>query len=159
MPNISFQNVVLRSLSRDRKGGRAAFTASLTAHVCRAMEWNEEIPDCLTKARPEGELIASEVRLTPGQKDLEKHAVELGISQIDGFEIVRRELESSRGKGHRLELRFNVHFTDSAGCAALEQYLQTIGEGKSKLSMLYQKQAKQESLISEEQAADTASEG
>jgi hypothetical protein len=122
------------------------------------MEWNQDIPECLTKANPEGELVASAVELIPDQKDMAKQAVSLGVCKVNGFEIVRRELESSRGKGHRLELRFNLGFQDTDGCRRLEQYMLTIGESKGKLNVSYQKKAQQESLISDEQAAATAEE-
>lgn len=158
MPNVTFTNTILRNFGRDLKTGKAGFTASLTNHVCKAMEWSADIPDCLAKASPEGELIASSVELVPEQKDLAKQAVSLGASQVNGFEIVRRELEGSRGKGHRLEVRFTVNFQDADGCRRLEQYLMTIGQGKGKLNISYQHKPKQEQLISDEQAADTTRE-
>jgi hypothetical protein len=156
MPNVTFNSAVLRSFSRNGKGGSAAFTTNLTAHVCKAMDWNPEIPDCLTNAKPEGELVASSVELIPEQKDMQKQAVSLGVCNVTGFEIVRREMEGNRGKGHRLELRFSVGFQDANGCARLETYMQTIGAAKGKLNVSYQRKAQQESLISEDQAADTA---
>lgn len=158
MPNVSFPSAVLRSFSRNGKGANAAFTTSLTQAVCKALEWTHDIPDCLTNARPEGELVASSVELIPEQKDMVKQSVSLGVAKVNGFEIVRRELEGNRGKGHRLELRFNVGFSDADGCRRLEQYMVTIGEAKGKLNVSYQKAAKQESLISEEQAEATTEE-
>lgn len=158
MPAITFQSAILNSISRKGKEGSASFTTSLSQAVCKALEWDGNIPDCLASAKPEGELMASSVELAPDQKDLSKHAVSLGVSHIKGFEIVRRELESSRGKGHRLELRFNVKFSDDDGCGRLERYMLTIGEGKGKLAISYQKKAQQESLISDQQAADTTEE-
>jgi len=155
MPNITFTEVELKSFKRTRKEASAAFTAALTKTVTNAMEWPEEVPDCFTGATPEGLLVASSVELTPSQKDLEKLAVNLGVSNVNGFSIVRRELESKRGKGHRSELHFVVTFTDANGCARLERYLAAIGAGKSRLAVSYQKQAEQEQLISEEQAEDT----
>ncbi len=127
MPAITFQSAVLNRISRKGKEGRASFTTSLSQAVCKALEWDGNIPDCLAS-----------------------------VSHIKGFEIVRRELESARGKGHRLELRFTVGFSNDDGCARLERYMLTIGEGKGKLAISYQKQAVQDKLISEEQAQDTA---
>lgn len=158
MPNVSFTSAVLRSISRNSKGGNAAFTTSLTQAVCKALDWSIDIPECLTNARPEGQLVASSVELVPDQKDMARQAVSLGVSNVSGFEIVRRELEGNRGKGHRLELRLNVGFNDSDGCARLEQYMMTIGQGKGKLAVSYTRKAEQERLISEEQAEDTTEE-
>ncbi len=158
MPNVSFNSAVLRSFSRNGKGGNAAFTTSLTQSVCKALDWSLDIPECLTNAKPEGKLVASSVELVPDQKDMAKQAVSLGVSSVSGFEIVRRELEGNRGKGHRLELRFNVGFADDNGCARLEQYMMTIGEAKGKLSVSYQRQAQQERLIDEDQAEDATEE-
>lgn len=158
MPNVSFTSAVLRNISRNGKGGNAAFTTSLSQAVCKDLDWSHDIPECLTNAKPEGELVASAVELIPEQKDMVKQSVSLGVSKVSGFEIVRRELEGNRGKGHRLELRFNVGFQDSDGCRRLEQYMMTIGEAKGKLTVSYQRKAEQEKLISEEQAEDTTEE-
>jgi hypothetical protein len=133
---LVFTSAVLESFSRRMNGGTATFSASLSKPVCKALKW-DDIPDFLAGATPDGDLHAVEATLTPVEDGLKKHKIGLSINQVHKFEIVRLELEGKKGKGHRLELRFNVKFTDTRGCEKLEKYMQTIGEGKGQLSVTY----------------------
>lgn len=148
---IQFTSAVLHSFSRNGKGGSATFSSSLTRDVCRAMDWPTDYSiDWLTKARPDGDLHATTAELVPNEKGLKKQAKNLDVSRVNGFEVIRLELESSRGKGHRLELRFTVSFPDLEGCRKLEEYMAVVGEGKSTLNVSY---TKQQSLIPDEVTA------
>jgi hypothetical protein len=154
---VKFVKAALLEFGRNRKGGVASFECSFTEHVCKAMEWSPDVPDCLKSAKPEGELQAESVELTPEQKEMAKHSLVFSVARIDDFEIVRRELDSARGKGHQLKLRYKIHFQEPDGCARLELYQQTIGEGKGTMKVSYQRVAKQEDLtLSEEQREATA---
>lgn len=141
MPDITFTSAVLQSFSRSTSGGVAKFTAALTSAVCKALDW-EEIPDFLTGATPEGDIAASEAKLTPSDKELLKHAIVLGVQRVNKFQITRLELEGKKRKGHRLEVRFDLHFPDLKGCWKLEQYLLTVGDRKGSLTVQYAKQQK-----------------
>lgn len=152
MPQLTFTDCTLRGFGRTTKGAHADFTAKLTIAVSKALEWDGDLPTCFRTAKPDGELTASSVALTPDQKDMVKHAVSLGVARVNGFEIVRRELENQRGKGFRLELRFSVEFQEDGGCAALERYMLTLGESKGRLAVGYTRTAKQGSLLKEEEA-------
>lgn len=157
---ISFQSCVLLSLARNGKGGAtASFSSSLTDSVCSAMGW--AVPsDCFTSATPEGELQCESVELVPAQQEMRKHSVSIGVARVSSFELLRREMEGKRGKGHTLELRFKVSTSESGICARLERYMETIGQGKGKMAVSYQKQAQQEDLPiqDEERAEATAKE-
>jgi hypothetical protein len=140
MPSkITFSSAILRSFSRKPTGGTANFSASVTNEVREALGWTE-IPDCLTGATPEGDLAATSVDLVPTDKELTMHRVGLDVSRVHKFEITRLELEGKKGKGYRLELRFQVDFTDTKGAQKLERYMLTLGEGKGKLTVSYTKQ-------------------
>jgi hypothetical protein len=52
--------------------------------------------------------------------------------------------EGKKRKGHRLEVRFDLHFPDLKGCWKLEQYLLTVGDRKGSLNVQYAKQQKLE---------------
>jgi hypothetical protein len=134
---ITFTSAVLESFSRSGSGGRAKFSAALTDKVRSALGWTGEIPDYFTGGTPEADLHAVEAELVPNEKQLHKHRVGLSIQQVHRFELVRLELEGKKGKGHRLELRFDVKFGDTRGCEKLEKYMQTIGEGKGSLTVTY----------------------
>ncbi len=119
-----------------------------------------------TSAKLEGRLAATHAHLQPKDGELGKWQIEFDATSVDGFEGIRFEVEGKRGKGHRLELNFKVHFADKTACAALEAYMTTMGEGKGVLTVNYVEQpkqgelpmedGKQERLISKDQAADTA---
>lgn len=168
MDKLTFTSAQLLGFSRDAKGGTATFSCSMNANVEKAMGWTDA-PSWLTGGNLEGELAASIVQLVPDDGSQHRHQMQLDVSRINGFNLVRRELEGTRQKGHRHELRFKVHYSDVKGARKLEEYILTCG--KSKVVVSYTKQAvqadlpgteidepedAQEQLISEEQAADTA---
>lgn len=168
MDKLTFTSAQLLGFSRDASGGIATFSSSLNSHVEKAMGWTD-IPACATGATLEGELAASIIQLIPNDGELRRHEVQLDVARVNKFKVVRLELEGTRQVGHRQELRFTVQFSDVKGARKLEEYILTCG--KSKVVVSYTKQAvqadlpgteinepddAQESLISEEQAADTA---
>lgn len=140
---ITFTAVQLRKFSRDSSGGKAEFSSSLTASIIKKMDW-VEMPECLTGGKLEGELNAISLDLEPKDEALRRHKIQLDISAVNKFNTVRLELEDSRGKGHRTELRFKVKFTDVKGAGKLEAYMLTCG--KSTLVVSYEKQAQQADL-------------
>jgi hypothetical protein len=165
MPDtIKFTGVILKSFSRKpASGGVAAFRSNYpTEGTCKAMGWGG-MASGQTSANLEGRLAATHADLQPKDSELGKWQIEFDATAVDSFEGVRFEVEGKRGKGHRLEMNFKVHFADKTACAALEAYMTTMGEGKGTLTVSYVKQTaieleddKQERLISESQAKDTA---
>lgn len=153
---MTFQGVVLLSFARNKKGAHATFSSTYTENVAKAMEWPVSVPEVLMAGKPEGELVCENLELIPAQVEMKKHTVSLGVCQVGSFQFVRRELEEQRGKGHRTELRFVATFTDAEGCRRLEQYLLTIGDKKGRITVSYQKQAKQEDLLPAEEQAEGA---
>ncbi len=140
---ITFTSVQLRKFSRDSSGGKAEFSSSLTSSIIKKMDW-VEMPECLTGGSLEGELNAINLELEPKDEGLKRHKIQLDIATVNKFHTVRLELEDSKGKGHRTELRFKVKFTDIKGAAKLEAYMLTCG--KSTLVVSYEKQAQQADL-------------
>lgn len=137
---IQFNRVVLNSFSRDGKCGTASFTAQLTDAIIKTMKW-EPCPESFTGGDPEGELAAKQAGLVPSEKALSMHRCVLSIQTVYKFEIVRRELEGKRGKGHRFDLKFKVDFDDLKGCKKLEQYMLTLSGAEGSLTVQYEKQA------------------
>lgn len=144
---LQFVSAQLKSFGRDRKGGYAVFAASFTKTVCDVMGWSG-FPEGAQSVKLEGDLHATHAKLTPKEKPLIKHAVDIDINEVSGFQVLRLELEGHKGKGWRYELRFEVGFNGAAGCRQLEEYMMTIGEGKSTLLVSY---SKQQPLIPEEE--------
>lgn len=137
---IKFNKVVLDSFTRKGKIGTASFTAQLTDSIIEAMNW-EPCPESFTGGDPEGELSAKQADLVPSEKALSMHRCVLSIQTVYKFEIVRRELEGKRGKGHRFDLKFKMDFDDLKGCKKLEQYMLTLAGAEGSLTVQYEKQA------------------
>ena len=153
MPSkVTFTSARLESFSRSTKGGIAQFSAAWNKKAADALEWSE-LPDSVSGADLDGDLAASILELTPSDKPLAKHAIELDITRVHKFEAVRLELEGKQGKGHRLEVRFKVSFVAAAACELLESYMLTVGEGKSTLTVSYAKQGSLALTPEQQQAA------
>ena len=148
---ITFSSATLLGFSRNGKGGKAHFSSSLTQEIQRALAWSE-IPDCATGATLEGDLHATTAELVPNEAALKKHSLELDVARCHKFEVIRLELGWKKGKGYRNELRFDFVFHDVRGARKLEEYILTVGEGKSKLTVSYVKQEVLPGAQSEEAA-------
>lgn len=130
---IRFTGVELDKFARDGKGVTATFSATFTSDVQAKMNWTE-IPECLTGADLEGELACISLTITPSERALSKHEIDLDLAQIHSFKTVRREIEGKKGKGHRTELWLKVFTTDMKGARKLEEYMLTAGKSTIRAS-------------------------
>lgn len=137
---LQFTSAVLKSFGRDKNGGHAVFAANyLPKSSCDELGWGG-ISAGAQSVKLIGELHATHAILIPKEKPLAKHKIDFDINEVSDFQAFRLELEGSKGKGTRLELRFKVHSAAVSMCRALEEYMMTIGEGKSTLQISYVKQ-------------------
>lgn len=139
---LQFPTVVLKSFGRAKAGGHATFTSTFPKSIGDHMGWTG-FPSGATSVKLEGELHATSMTLTPKEGPLSKWAVTFDINKISAFQAIRLESEGSRGKGHRIELRFEVSFADNEGCRYLEEYMTNIGDAKATLDVSYTKAAEQ----------------
>ena len=142
---LSFTGITLKSFSRDKKGGKASFSANLSNTVKKKMGWGET-PEWETSGNPEGALAGLRMKLGMSGTLTDKWEISIDISTVDGFSWVRKELKGKRGKGKRLELHFNVKFMDDKGCQYLEEYMLTVPEGKGTMEVLHNPAAIQPTL-------------
>lgn len=142
MPEIiAFTKAVLLEFSRNQKGGTAKFRAALSADVRKRLKWTELQP-FESGVKLEGELHAQRINLQPEEGPLAKFQIEIDVKNVYGFNAVKLELEGSRGKGFRHELRFSIDFADQKGCHFLEEYITSVGEGIGLLTVTYVPQQK-----------------
>ncbi len=139
---ILFNSASLLSFGRDHNGGSVKFRADLSDRICEGMGWHRP-NDKETKVSLEGDLHAKVLSLTPKEKEFAKHALELDITRAHSFVATRKELEKSRGKGHRHELQFTVDFAADGLAGQLENYLLTCGAQKGSVKISYDPQPKQ----------------
>jgi hypothetical protein len=142
---LQFPTVVLKSFSRNKNGGHAVFSSTFPKSIGDHMGWNG-FPTGATSVKLEGELAGRSMKLTPKDGPLSKWTVTFDINKVSEFQAFRLESEGTRGKGHRIELRFSVAFADTEGCRYLEEYMTNAGEAKASLEVSYTKQAEQTSL-------------
>ena len=145
---ITFTGVVLKSFSRNHKGGTAQLSANLTAKVITKMGWSE-YPDGASSVTLDGLLAASTVVLKPSAGELAKWETDFEASAVKGFEAIRYEMEGKKGKGYRYELHFAVTFADMKGCSKLEAFMTHVGDEKATLLVGYTKAAEQLPLAEE----------
>lgn len=139
---ITFTGAVLKSFSRNHKGGNASFSANLTAKIIAKMGWSE-YPDGASSVVLDGSLAASTIVLKPAAGELAKWENEIEASAVKSFEAIRYEMEGKKGKGFRYELHFVVTFADMKGCSKLEQFMTHVGDEKATLAVNYTKAAEQ----------------
>lgn len=142
---LTFPTVTLKSFGRDKNGGDATFVSTFPRSVGDHMGWNG-FPTGATSVKLEGELAARNMKLTPKDGPLSKWTTTFEINRVGDFQAFRLESEGTRGKGHRIELRFKVEFADREGCRYLEEYMTNAGEAKASLEVSYTKQAEQGTL-------------
>ncbi len=151
---LTFGKVVLLKFDRVVKGGKARFSAALTAPVKKAMGW-EDLSDWETSCTPKGRLVATRIELEPKPgMGLSDKTVSLETSLIDSFELIKIEAKgkgAKKTKSVKIELRFNVHFGDLGGAGKLEKYLLTTGNEGS-MNVVYEKEAEQQELAEAEPA-------
>jgi len=154
---LTFGKVVLLKFDRAVKSGKARFSAALTAPVKKAMGW-EEIADWETSCTPKGRLVATRIELEPKPgMGLSGKAVELETSLIDSFELIKIEAKgkgSKKTKSVKIELRFNVTYSDVGGAGKLEKYLLTTGN-EGAMNVVYEKEAENQNLEGMDEETDT----
>lgn len=137
------------------------FTAAFSNPVREAMEW-ADLPDGFSSAKLDGDLTASHLILTPDDKALKQHEIQLDIQSASNFEVHRVK---SGEDSTETELRFQVVTSQDGAEAIAGAYLRAIGKSGASLRINYEQQealpievSKQDRLISEEQAHDPSEE-
>ena len=155
---ITFTGARILSASYTKDGVSIKMAAKLTDRICEQMGWTQELDEgtrnarrvvgfaqFLTGAKPEGKLAGTVLELTPSDKEMAKHQIALDISSVDGFEVVRREQEGTRGKANVQEVHFHVAVKGTARLRKIEGYCEAVGIGKlagtSRATVSYEKQA------------------
>ena len=143
MATITFPGEILRSFSRDKSSTTLVFSVEMTKAIAKAMEWGDDLPDAALGCKMEGRLAGGSFVLSPkdGKQGklpgTESQEMDCTSSSCGGFQIVRRELEQSRGNGHRHELRFKIVTGDLDAAMKAEVWITGIGDAKATLKLDY----------------------
>jgi len=159
MPKLIFRAALIRyvDLRYDDKAKakyvKINFTAAFSAPVREAMEW-EDLPASYPSAKLDGELSAKHFILTPDDKELRMHELQMAASGINSFEVHRVKVGDDSTE---VELRFQLTTSVPGAAAMLESYIEQFGKGTAALRVNYEQQSeldmeddKQQTLATDE---------
>ncbi|TAK97799.1 MAG: hypothetical protein EPO08_20765 [Rhodospirillaceae bacterium] len=133
MAVVMFSGTRLLEVRRNTKRGTLVFSADLTPSVAKVMGWTE-LPDKCIGSKMAGAINAASLIFAPKQKDLfGAGEFRAECQTLAHFQIVRLEIEQSRGKGFRHEIRFSGTFHAEGVAALAESWLISVGEGQGQL--------------------------
>lgn len=127
---------------------RIHMTADFSDPMREAMEWQDP-GDSITSAKLKGVLSASHLILTPSEKQMKKHELQLDIKDVGDFEYFAKRDGDGQITGR--ELRFKVRTSADPAEALVGQYVRLMGKGCGQLKVSYMKQ---DTLPLETSAAD-----
>jgi hypothetical protein len=141
---ITFSNVEVRYFEVRKKEGAPCFVrvhvaADFGERIAEQMEWSE-IPDCVGTCDLAGEIHASHMTLTPSEKALRGHEVQISVISADSFQCV--EIRTEGGVRSGRELRFRLVSADPNAAALLAQYMQRVGDASGDLTVSHVVQEK-----------------
>jgi len=110
--------------------------------VARKMEWPDEIPSVVKQGKLSGLLSLSNFILTPNDKALRLHEINLKAHEASDFQLVRSGGNEEEGEAPKTELRFIMRTPDIEAPARLGAYFNAIGEGNASLKLDYAQQEK-----------------
>lgn len=122
--------------------------------VARKMEWPDEIPSVVKQGKLSGLLSLSNFILTPNDKALRLHEINLKAHEASDFQLVRSGGNEEEGEAPKTELRFIMRTPDIEAPARLGLYFNAIGEGNASLKLDYAQQEKLNLDASNEEAKE-----
>lgn len=142
MESITFRGAFVRHYD-GRKGEGGAFvrihmTADFSDTVVEALEW-EDPGHSSTDTKLEGELMASNFILTPGDKMLAQYEIQFGIRSVGDFKMVR----VVDGESKRRELRFTIGSNVAGVAAMVDDYIRRVGDHQGALKVSYSREEQQ----------------
>lgn len=124
---------------------RIHMTSEFTDPIMDSMEW-EDPGDSVTEAKLGGVLSATHMILTPGDKQLKQHELQIDLKDVTDFKLVA----ITKDEVTRRELRFKVRTVEAGTAAKVENYLSLVGAHQGTLKVSY---VKQENLPLEQKEA------
>jgi hypothetical protein len=134
---ITFSNVEVLYFEVRKKEGAPCFVrvhvaADFGDGIAKQMGWSE-IPDCVGTCDLAGEIHASHMTLTPSEKGLRGHEVQLSVIGAESFRLVGIQTEDGVRSGR--ELRFRLVSADPNAAALLAQYMHRVGDASAVLKV------------------------
>ena len=132
MSSIVFRGAFIRfaDLRAKEEAGvftRIHFTSEMSDPVIGAMEWSP-IPDCMERTTLIGTLTARTLLLTPNQKELRQHEIQMECSEVSDFQLFR--IQGNDGESTQTELRFIARVVEPGAIAVIENYMRLVGTSR-----------------------------
>lgn len=142
MSTITFRGAFVRfaDLRQKEEAGvfaRLHLTADMSDPVREAMDW-QEIPDCVDQTKLTGSLTGRNMILTPNDKSLRQHEIQMEVSELSDFQLFRTR--DGEGDLEREELRFIARVVEQYAIDKVERYLRIVGQAPGALKVAYEKQ-------------------
>lgn len=123
-------------------------TADFSAPVIEKMKWGQiaetgeftpiNIDGIVSSCKLKHALLATNLILTPSQREMKKHELDLEISWLGDFQaVVTKDRE---GEPTNTELRFAFESSSNKAAALLENYINHLGREKCQMKVAYSKQ-------------------
>jgi hypothetical protein len=119
---------------RDSKAGVSTLiyvTTDFSDPIREAMGWKE--PGVIS-GKMGGELNATRFILTPNQKELRQHELQMGAVTVDDFQYF--EVKDRGNETTSEELRFIITTADNGAAGLVEQYMRTVGTSEKSIGQL-----------------------
>jgi hypothetical protein len=143
------RSVHLSNPDDNKKTVSAQCTADFSTPVIEKMKWGQvadgtgeftpiNIDGVVSSCKLKGALLATSLILTPSQKEMKKHELDLDISWLGDFQaVVTKDRE---GEPTNTELRFTFESNSDKAAAQLENYINHLGREKCQMKVAYAKQ-------------------
>lgn len=147
--SITFRGTTVRylDLRQGKEGGdvfcRIHLSSDFSDTVRDKMGW-EDAGSSVNSAKLTGELLAQNFILTPGDKNLKQHELQIAISDATDFQLVALKDDDGEISGH--QLRFIVRSPGDGVEALVGQYIRRVGRHQGELKISYEPVAKQTEL-------------
>jgi hypothetical protein len=99
-------------------------------------EHGEDIPESVSTGKIDFDTTASHMVLTPNQKELRQHELQLAVTGLEGFGLFR----SGKDDKHKEELRFIMTTSERGAAGALENFIQPCGLADCALKVTFAQQ-------------------
>lgn len=139
---ITFRGCLVRHFDFRRKEKvcfvRIHLTADYSTPVREKMDWSE-MPVSITSAKLSGELNGTHFILTPANKEMQQHELQLDINSADGFEFISGQPKEDGGS-RNTKLNFIVHTSKLGAETQVAGYMRALADSEGALRISYTKQ-------------------
>lgn len=157
---ITFRGCLIRHFDFRRKEKvcfvRIHLTADYSTPVREKMDWSE-MPVSITSAKLSGELNGTHFVLTPANKEMRQHELQLDINSADGFEFISSQ-PKEEGGSRNTKLNFIVHTSKLGAETQVAGYMRAMADSEGALKISYTKQEAMDLQASKDDGPSTGSE-